>query len=489
MKKEHFLKRLEEEKLQNTSGYNYDVVPDEFLVTDKIAIECKTHGVFHQKAMSHLLGIGCKKCWSERRGNSVARTTEDFIASSKSKFGDRFSYEKTQYIRKDKPVILTCKKHGDIKVTPAQHKSYLYGCPHCNKEIPNLQKQEKFITEAQKVHGGRYSYEKMIFTSYTEKIEIICREHGSFFQTPYDHVRRKAKCYHCARSDDAVSFEEFVRRAVLIHGDKYEYSKESYINYSSATVITCKKHGKFLQRAGSHLQSCGCKKCKIEETRKSKEEFIAEAVKVHGDIYDYSKVVYSGNKTPVEIICRTHGSFFQKPNSHISARNGCRLCSESKGEKAVCLTLDKLGLEYKREFKVGNKLYRFDFYIPSLEVLVEFHGIQHYRAVEIFGGKKEFTATRKRDREKIALAEKEGLDLIVLNYKSLSRNTLELDLIMALRKCLKKRFSNVLIVDGKVMKFKCVLDVFRAFDIPLKTEIRNLQNEISKIHDSVKVIL
>ena len=48
--------------------------------------------------------------------------------------------------------------------------------------------------------------------------------------------------------------------------------------------------------------------------KKTKEQFIAEAKNVHGDKYDYSKVVYIDANTKVTIICPIHGMFFQKPN-------------------------------------------------------------------------------------------------------------------------------------------------------------------------------
>ena len=55
------------------------------------------------------------------------------------------------------------------------------------------------------------------------------------------------------------------------------------------------------------------------------EEWIEKAKKVHGDKYDYSKVEYVNNRVPVEIICRTHGSFKQIPYSHLAGR-GCPEC-------------------------------------------------------------------------------------------------------------------------------------------------------------------
>lgn len=43
--------------------------------------------------------------------------------------------------------------------------------------------------------------------------------------------------------------------------------------------------------------------------KKTTEEFIQEAKKIHGDTYDYSKVVYNKSTEKVCIICPKHGEF------------------------------------------------------------------------------------------------------------------------------------------------------------------------------------
>ncbi len=50
------------------------------------------------------------------------------------------------------------------------------------------------------------------------------------------------------------------------------------------------------------------------------EEFIERAVSVHGDNYCYDEVVYINSHTKVNIICPNHGVFEQKPNGHLSGK-------------------------------------------------------------------------------------------------------------------------------------------------------------------------
>lgn len=62
------------------------------------------------------------------------------------------------------------------------------------------------------------------------------------------------------------------------------------------------------------------------------EAFIANARAVYGDAYDYSKVVYVGNKQKVEVVCPAHGSFWVTPNNHMRGKSGCPTC---KGESVA----------------------------------------------------------------------------------------------------------------------------------------------------------
>ena len=65
------------------------------------------------------------------------------------------------------------------------------------------------------------------------------------------------------------------------------------------------------------------------------EEFIAKARLVHGDKYDYSLTNYVGNRTKVIIICPIHGAFEQSPKLHIRGHgcNLCYVCSKNKYNK------------------------------------------------------------------------------------------------------------------------------------------------------------
>lgn len=60
----------------------------------------------------------------------------------------------------------------------------------------------------------------------------------------------------------------------------------------------------------------------------TRDEFIQKAKTIHGNQYRYDNVRYTNNHTPVEIICPTHGVFWQKPHIHTGKKAcGCPDCS------------------------------------------------------------------------------------------------------------------------------------------------------------------
>lgn len=125
--------------------------------------------------------------------------------------------------------------------------------------------------------------------------------------------------------------KDFIDKANEIHNYKYDYSLVDYQKTSVKVKIICPIHGIFEQTPNKHLAGQGCKQCGRERTKIGAAEFARRAQIVHGNVYDYSKVQYEHSKKKVEIICPIHGSFFQTPHSHIVCKEGCPKCGAING--------------------------------------------------------------------------------------------------------------------------------------------------------------
>jgi hypothetical protein len=131
-----------------------------------------------------------------------------------------------------------------------------------------------------------------------------------------------------------LTTEEFIKRAVKKHGERYGYSKVVCGGHKTKVIITCIDHGDFLQTANNHLSGQNCPDCGNISKSLSKtytlEEFIIRANKAHDNFYSYLKFIYNGITERGIIICPLHGEFLQSPNVHINMKNGCPDCAGNK---------------------------------------------------------------------------------------------------------------------------------------------------------------
>lgn len=183
----------------------------------------------------------------------------------------------------------------------------------------------QFIDKSKEIHGDKYDYSESNYIGSSDKVQIICKKHGSFQQNASSHMRGGG-CKKCQADNQKYTTQTFIEKAKEVHGDKYDYSLVDYKHSNEEVKIICNKHGLFEQKAYGHVRGKGCKKCRVDKISLTQEEFIERAKDLHGDKYDYSKVEYSHSQEKVTIICKTHGEFQQLPNSHLSGST-CLKCA------------------------------------------------------------------------------------------------------------------------------------------------------------------
>jgi hypothetical protein len=410
---------IERAKAVHGDKYDYSKV-DYKGATHKVEIICPKHGEFLQGPYNHLNGSQCPKC----AGREVTNTQE-FINKAKEVHGDKYDYSKVDYKGATTPVNIICPIHGETKQRPVDHIRSV-GCVKCGNELKKyirLKPVEEFLKQAKEVHGDKYDYSKVDYKNTETKIKIICPIHGEFLQSPHSHLGGKG-CPKCAGKNQTE--DDFIRKAQEVHGNKYDYSQLNFKNMSSPVTIICPIHGKFTQNVGHHLNGHGCFECgsekKIENRRMSIDDFVKQSQEIHGDKYDYSKTEnVKSNKDLTTIICPVHGEFLQSRNSHLRGR-GCPLCRESKGEKLINNLLKQNGINFERQYRFDdctNKFEKFcvklpfDFYLPDLNVAIEYDGVQHF--VPSFGPRS-FEITQRNDKFKNNYCRRKNIKLIRIPY-------------------------------------------------------------------------
>ncbi|CAB5108053.1 FIG00920482: hypothetical protein [Olavius algarvensis associated proteobacterium Delta 3] len=299
----------------------------------KVTIICPEHGGFEQEPTSHLAGRGCPKCGILARAEVRRKTTEQFIARANAIHGDRYDYSQVDYEGAHTQVTIICSNHGPFVQSPSSHLAG-QGCPKCGllaRAEARRKTTEQFIAKASAIHDDRYDYSKVEYVAAIRNVTIICPVHGEFEQRPANHYIGHG-CPECG-GNKPLTLDRFIERANEIHKSRYDYSRVEFKNVESKVEIICPDHGPFLQRLMSHLRGFGCDRCGWVETANklghTRERFIEDARRAHGDRYDYSQVEYVNALSKVTIICPDHGPFRQNPANHIRDV-GCPKCGSER---------------------------------------------------------------------------------------------------------------------------------------------------------------
>ena len=278
---------------------------------------------------------------------TIKLSKERFIKNSVKIHGDRYDYSNVDLINCKTKVRIICKEHGIFEQTPNGH--YNNGCPKCGK----FSNTKEFVEKSIIVHGDKYDYTNVNYINNITPVDIICKEHGSFFQKPSHHLQG-CNCPVCARDKFKLKEQDFVGKSINVHGNKYDYSKVK-IEGGNKIEILCKKHGSFFQTPDNHQRGKGCPICNES----------------HGEKY-------------IRI-------YFQQRNiKYIKGK-----------EFDDC--------KYKRNLK-------FDFYLPEYNMCVEFDGQQHFHVIEHFGGEKSLIGNKIRDDIKNQYCENNNIRLIRIKY-------------------------------------------------------------------------
>lgn len=206
-----------------------------------------------------------------------------------------------------------------------------------------LKLKEDFIRKAKEKWGEvRYDYSLVDYVNNKTKVEIICKEHGSFWIRPNNHLSGQG-CPTCGRiqanKNIALTTSEFIARAREVHGDKYDYSKVNYTRNQEPVIIICPIHGEFEQKPIAHLSGCGCNICNPPKTLCSHDEFVAKMKRQHPNLEIISK--YINSRSPITVRCKIHDHTFETTPKRLVAGQNCQKCYDDRRGDAVRLSKEE----------------------------------------------------------------------------------------------------------------------------------------------------
>ena len=307
---------------------------------------------------------------------SRKHTKEELIKKCEEKYGiERFDFSKIEYKNNRTHVTIICRKHGPFEITPSglTHKDPKFLCKKCSHLSGGLKRRlskEKLIEKCEAKYPNKFDYSRVDLSPHIPlnetKIEIRCKFHDKWFLTSanvFSEKRTKFGCPNCGWDSINISrkgkpspkrrkLKDLIEKFNEIHYSKFDYTKAIYNGYNTPLEVICSLHGSFFPTPHNHLKGNGCGSCGRLMTL---DEFINKSNNIHGvGTYDYSLIKeYLGGSFKLNIICKKHGPFLQSPRLHLQGK-GCKKCKGSKGETKIRLWLESKYIEYKIEHKFND---------------------------------------------------------------------------------------------------------------------------------------
>jgi hypothetical protein len=227
-------KRFIEKSLElHNNKYDYSKVEYQ-TARNPVIIICPIHGEFEQLPYNHLMGKGCDKCARDLNRIKLSKTKEQFIKDARDIHGDKYNYDKSVYVNDSSKIKIDCPLHGEFTQTVNHHLNG-QGCPKCRWDSfrnTNMYKHSSsFPGRASITHNNFYDYSKVNYINARKLVEIICPKHGSFFQSPSNHLSGKG-CPVCVQSQGEKKIESYLlvkdldskdKRNLMIVGINYLY--------------------------------------------------------------------------------------------------------------------------------------------------------------------------------------------------------------------------------------------------------------------------
>ena len=257
-----------------------------------------------------------------------------------------YDYSKVDYKKKNVPVIIIHPVYGEFEATPEEHLAGK-GHPKEEKERKSAKAQNKavrrkglaksgaasgvsglngFVRKARERYGDLYDYSKAVYQGATVKLTVIHPEFGEFRVTPREHLRGTGhpKARESIESKSLMTLEEFIVRASEIHGNIFDYSKVVWNGFYDKRKIIISHPDLGDYEVLPTKHLLGQVHPKMK--RLNFMQFLQEGERIYGNLYDYSSVRFSNPHSEIVVRHPVLGEFITTPVEHIWYRKGHPAC-------------------------------------------------------------------------------------------------------------------------------------------------------------------
>jgi len=240
--------------------------------------------------------------------------------------------------------------------------------------------KEIFIKRSNEIHNCKYDYSESEYRNQRTKVKIICPIHGSFYQTPKNHMKGQG-CPECgkryAKEWNKYNYNVFIKSSYERFGDIYEFPniETEYENSHSKITIKCKKCGQtFVKIACDHITSPngGCSHCYASKSKPEEEiaDYIISLLGQDEIVLLNDRTLLNGNEIDIyiprlQIGIEFNGLFWhsnKNKNYHLMKTEAC----EHKNIKLIQIFEDEYILHKDIVKSKLKHLLGFDYDLPKI---------------------------------------------------------------------------------------------------------------------------
>lgn len=314
--------------------------------------------------------------------------TADFISASQKIHDNLYNYTKTIYKSKKSKVEIICNKC--TKPFWQRADSHLRGanCPYCKAQrtADKLRSTtEIYIQKVKKIHHNSFDYANLEYFGCESDVTFVCKKCNNTITMRASAHLDGAGCKHCFHSrlsqEKLFTKQEFIQKAVSIHGNSYNYELSEYKGCAAKLKIFCNSCQRcFSQHAGNHLTGSGCPTCvkTATDVKKTKSSIVVqdELIALHGKEFDYSSINYKNCSTKITVKCKKCGKEHPTYIHNHRVHAACPYCQVSSGQRQI---VDYIQGLLNTEIKINDREIihplELDIYLPQQKLAIEYHGL------------------------------------------------------------------------------------------------------------------
>lgn len=261
------------------------------------------------------------------------------------------------------------------------------------------------------IENEKYTLLSKTYIDAKTKLLVQCNYGHEPYYVAWFNFKTGHRCPECNITNRKNALDD-IRAYAEKRG--YKVISTEYKNRNKKLEMICPKgHTTFISW-GNFSKGRRCSECYRFKKLTSKE------VKNFLNYFGYDLIgEYKTANRKINILCPS-GHIYQGTYAHFYDGKRCPYCKKSKGALRVANFLQKTKYDFKEEYYVKNILgatcLRFDFYIPELNMAIEYDGQQHYKPIEKFGGEKAFEKTKFRDVIKNNYCKDNNINLLRIPY-------------------------------------------------------------------------